>query len=118
MPEKNKKTMANGGMFFALCAFAGVILAAVYFILNFTVSPLRSDVKDVYTRVIDQQIRLIAVEKGLSYLEEKYGGLSRNPRPTSFNLDSVKLSVRDSLYKEYPEWLQKSQAMGRKTPDG
>jgi len=118
MSEEKKNPIANGGMFFALCAFAGVILAAVYFILNFTVSPLRSDVKDVYLRVMDQHVRLIAVEKGLGYLEDKYGGLSRNPRPTSFNLDSVKLSVRDSLYKEYPEWLQKSQAMRRKTPDG
>ena len=95
-----KKNNSVIGMVVKLClAFMGATLGAVYFILNFTVSPITRDVREIWRKVYEIDVKI----EGIRLL------VIENPATTTNNerLDSLESKLRDTLAIRYPDFIQK-----------
>jgi hypothetical protein len=75
--------------FWNFVAFSGIILGMMYFILNFTVAPMKQDIKDMQAKITGIEQRINSIETGIMTI----GLVMKNNGHSNFTAMQV-----DSLY--------------------
>ena len=100
---KNKNGVA--GMVVKLClAFMGATLGAVYFILNFTVAPISKDVREIWRKVYEIDVKIEGVK---TLIANHRSSASNSPSTVDAELDSLEKTIKDTIALKYPSFLQR-----------